>query len=138
MSERIDNFCKSLAEKLNNVEGRMNNLKTRVESAPKEAQDALRKQLDAAQRKITAQKQAIEKARTNAGNWIEQKKSEAGAAVDQWKANREANKLAARADRAEEFAASEIEIAAATIDDAEQAVLEAVIARMDADAVGVK
>jgi membrane protein involved in colicin uptake len=135
MSERIDNFCKSLNEKLNNVEGRMNALKTRVNSAPKEAQDALRRHLDAAHQKLEGQKKAIEQARTNAGNWVAQKKSEGAAAIEQWKADREAKKLAHRADEAESYAAAEIEIAAATIDEAEQAVLEAIVARMDADSV---
>lgn len=68
-------------------------------------------------------------------NWVDQKKAQAKATVDQWKADHEARKLANRADRAEEYAAAAILVAVASIDEAEQAVFEAITARLDAEAV---
>ena len=64
---------------------------------------------------------------------IDLKKAEAKSTIDDWKAKREAKKLAHRADRAEEYAAATIRVALASLDEAEQAVLEAVGARLDAD-----
>jgi tellurite resistance protein len=66
-------------------------------------------------------------------NRIDQKKAEAKSTIDDWQANREARKLAHRADRAEEYAAATIRVALAGLDEAEQAVLEAVGARLDAE-----
>ncbi len=52
-----------------------------------------------------------------------------------WQAKQETQKLKARADRAEAYAADAITYAVAAIDRAEEAILGAVVARMDADAV---
>jgi hypothetical protein len=59
--------------------------------------------------------------------------SETKEAVKDWKAKRETKKLNSRADRAEEYAADSIDYAIAAIDQAEEAILDAVIARCDAD-----
>jgi cobalamin-dependent methionine synthase I len=70
-------------------------------------------------------------------DWADQKKAEAKATVDSWKANHEAKKLARRADRAEEYAAAVVQVAVASIDEAEQAVFEAISARLNAEAIPV-
>ena len=137
MNERVNKFCTSLQNKLNDLEGRMKSLKTNLQSAPKQAEDALYKQLEQAQQKVQSQKQAVTKARTNLQNWADQKKAEAKATVNQWKTDHEARKLDNRADRAEQYAAAAIEVAVASIDEAEQAVLEAIAARLDAEMVPV-
>jgi membrane protein involved in colicin uptake len=137
MSERINTFCTSLQTKLNNLEGRMKSLKTNLQSAPKQAGDALHKQLEQAQKKVQSQKQAFAKARASVQNWADEKKAEAKATVNQWKAEHDARKLDNRADRAEEYAVAAIEVAVASIDEAEQAVFEAIAARLDAEAVPV-
>jgi len=135
MSERIDKFCHSLQTKLNDLEACMTSLKTKLQSAPKQAEEALHKQLDQLQRKVESQKQAVAKAKTSVQNWIDHKTAEAESTINDWKAKRETKKLAHRADRAEEYAAAAILVAAATLDEVEQAVLEAVSARRDADAI---
>jgi len=137
MSERVNKFCASLQSKLNNLEDRMTSLKTSLQSAPKQAEDALHKQLDHAQHKVESQKQAVAKARTSVQNWADKKKAEAKATIDSWKVRHEARKLEKRADQAEEYAAAAILVAVSSIDEAEQAVLEAIAARLDADAVPV-
>jgi hypothetical protein len=53
--------------------------------------------------------------------------------VNAWKAKRETRQLKARADRAEAHAADAVDFALATIDEAEEAILDAVVARIDAD-----
>ena len=50
------------------------------------------------------------------------------------KASRETRKLNARADRAETYAADTIDFAVASIDEAEDAILESAVARIDTDA----
>jgi hypothetical protein len=53
--------------------------------------------------------------------------------VADWKCRRDVAKLQDRADRAERCAVATIEVAAAAIDEAEQASLEAWLARVDTD-----
>ena len=53
--------------------------------------------------------------------------------IEEWKAKREHEKLVARADRAEDYAATAIIIALAAVEEAEIAILEAVAARIDAE-----
>ena len=113
----------------------MTSLKTKLQAAPAQAEEELHKQFDQLQRKVESQKQAVAKAKTSVQNWIDQKKVEAKSTINDWKAKRETKKLTNRADRAEEYAAAAILVAAATFDEAEQAILEAVSARRDADAI---
>jgi chromosome segregation ATPase len=135
MSERVDKFCAALQNKLNDLENRMNSLKTNLKSAPKQAEETLHKQLSQSQKKAESQKQTIEAAKTSVRNWLDQRKADATATVEQWKAQHETKKLTQRADRAEEYAAAAIQVAGSSFDEAEQAILEALVARIDADAV---
>jgi len=137
MSERINKFCTSLQNHLNALEARAISLKASLQAASGHAEDALRKKLDQAEKKVQSQKEAVARAKVSVQNWLEQKKTEAQATVDHWKANHEAKKLAHRADKAEEHAAAAIILAQVTLDEAEHAVLEAIAARLDADAVTV-
>jgi membrane protein involved in colicin uptake len=137
MSERIDKFCQNLQTRLNDLESRALALKASVRSAPQQAEEALHKQMEQLQKKIDSQKKAASKARTEIESWLDQKKAESKATVEQWKAKHEAKKLAHRADRAEEYAMAAFVVALASVDEAEHALLEAIAARIDADAMPV-
>ena len=126
MSDRVNKFCDSLQSRLNDLEDRIESLRTSVRSAPKQAHDALHEQLDQVQQKVEAQKQAVAKVRSRVHDWANEKTAEVKATVHQWKVNREARKLAHRAERAEEYAATAIEVAVLSVDEAEQAVFEAI------------
>ena len=67
--------------------------------------------------------------------WVEQKKTMTQDKIVQWKEQRDAKRLGAGADLAEHYAAAAMEIAAAAVDEAERAAVEAVVARMDANGV---
>ena len=61
---------------------------------------------------------------------IEAKKGETRSQIDEWKTNREHKKLENRAQDSEDYAAWAVYVAAASIDEAEAATLEAIEARM--------
>lgn len=134
MSERVDKFCDSLRERLNALEGRIQSVKTDVKALPAKAEKALREKLDEARTKIQAQKARVEKARLDLKTRADQKVAETVEAINEWKAKREVRKLNARAERAELYAEAAMVLALASIDEAEEAVLDAVAARKDADA----
>jgi len=133
MSERVDKFCDGLRERLNAIEGRIQSVKTDVQAMPAKADKALRDKLDEARTKVEAQKQRVVKARADLKAWTDQKVAETKEAISEWKAKREARKLNARADRAEAYAEATVMLALASLDEAEEAILDAVAARKDAD-----
>lgn len=98
---------------------------------------SLQEKLDEVRHKGEAAKQAVTEARTNLEQWVKEKKAEAKSTIDRWVENRETQKLAARAQKAEDYAGIAIVIAQASIDDAERMVLEAIAARREAEAVTV-
>ncbi|MCI0362381.1 MAG: hypothetical protein L0219_00775 [Phycisphaerales bacterium] len=137
MSERVDQFCSSLQQKLNDVEEHMNSLKANLEAVPQKAAGDLHRLRNRAKQNLESQRQAIDKAKASVRDWATQQKAEAQTTIDEWKTNHQAKKLAHRADRAQEYAAAAVQLAAWDLDEAEQAVFEAIVARMDADAVPV-
>lgn len=134
MSERVDKFCSGLRERLNAIEGRIQSIKTDVQALPAKAEKALQQKLDEARTKVEAQKQRVEKARSDLKVWSDQKVAETKEAISEWKAKREGRKLNARAERAETHAEAAVILALASIDEAEEAILDAIAARKDADA----
>ena len=133
MSDKVSKFCASVHGKLETLEGRMDSLKLNVGST----WHFLQEKLDEVRHKGEATKQAVAEARANLEQWVTEKKAEAKGTIDQWVNNRETQKLTARAQKAEDCAGIAIEIAQASIDDAERMVLEAIVARRDAEAVTV-
>jgi exonuclease VII large subunit len=135
MSERVDQFCNKLRDRLNTIEGRLQSVKTNVDALPAKAEKALRQKLDETQTKLQSQKERVEKARVDLKTRAEQKVAETKEAINEWKAKHETRKLNARAERAEAYAEAAVVNALASIDEAEEAFLDAVAARMDADEV---
>jgi DNA repair exonuclease SbcCD ATPase subunit len=135
MSARVDKFCDNLRDRLNAIEARVESAKANVQTLPGKVEKAMQDKVDEARANLHAQIERIEKTRADLKAWGEQKKAETQAMIREWKAKREAKKLNARADRAEAYAEAALTVALASIDEAEEAILDAVCARRDADAV---
>jgi len=134
MSVKVDQFCDKLRDRLNALEGQMQSVKTSVKDVPAKAEKAVREKLHQARTKLEAQKERVEKARVELKARADQKVAEVKEAINEWKAKHEVRKLNARAERSEAYADAAMVLALASIDEAEEAALEAVAARMDADA----
>jgi uncharacterized protein (DUF342 family) len=135
MSEKTDKFCDDLKAHLNAVEERLNRMKTSVQSAADEGREALEAKKRKVEADVEAEKHKVEEAKAKAKNWAEGKKAEVEADIDEWKKNREIHKLEKRAENAEEYAEAAILIAAAAVDEADYAILDAVASRLIADEV---
>jgi pantothenate synthetase len=105
-----------------------------LRTAPGEAADTLQAKLEQARQKLEARQEEVQDLREKAAQWLTAKKAEAKATIDEWVASREKDRLEARATRAAEYAAAAVVLAAAAIDEAEVATLEAVQARLLAEA----
>jgi DNA repair exonuclease SbcCD ATPase subunit len=135
VSAKVDQFCDRLRDRLNAIEGRLQSFKTSIRAMPEQAEQDLRDKLEAARAKVQAQKKGVDQARARLKAQAQQKVDESKEAVSEWQAKRETRKLNARADHAETYAADAIDNATASIDEAEEAILYAAVARLDADAV---
>jgi chromosome segregation ATPase len=133
MSAAVDQFCDKLRDRLNAIEGQLRTVKATIQSRSEEAGKALRGKLDEARAKLQAQKERVDQARANLKAMAEQKTAETKEAASEREADRATGNLEARADRAEAYAGEAITYALAGIDMAAEAVLDAVVARLDAD-----
>lgn len=133
MSAKVDTFCDDLRDRLNNVDTRLQAAKTNVQALAGKAEKTLRQTCDELHRKSQAEKERIERLRGSLKTKAQQKLAETKEIVSEWKARNETRKLNARADRAEAYAADAIEFAVAAVGEAEEAIVDAVVARVDAD-----
>jgi len=134
MGQSIDKFYENLRVKLTNTKSEFDGLKAKMEAEAQHADQEVRNHLDQVQKHIEQDRTKISAAQAEVKNWLEARKNETAAKIAEWKAKRETSQLQNRADRAERYAAASIDIALAAFDDAEQATLEAWLAREDADA----
>jgi predicted nucleic acid-binding Zn-ribbon protein len=133
MGEKIDKFTNDLREQLTTADNRLNDLKNQVESAGEESRDAIQAKIDQAKSALEEQKSKAEEGRQRVKSYLEADLAETNQDVHDWKQKRELHKLDKRAERRENYAADAIFIAAAAIDEANVAFLEALEARLDAE-----
>jgi glycyl-tRNA synthetase (class II) len=134
MSQRIDQFHHDLQLKLTNIGSGLEGLKAKISGKADRAEQDVRTHLDQVQRRIEQDRAKAVAAQAEMKNWIEQKKGATSKKIAEWKANHETAKLQNRADVAERYAAAAVDVTLAALDEAEQATLEAWLARADANA----
>jgi hypothetical protein len=134
MSQRVDKFCDGLRDRLNAMAAQVESVKVDIQALPGKAERALQEKVGEVRARLHGQKQRVEKARADLKVWAEEKQTETQATVRAWNATRESKTLNGRAERAEAYAEAAVIHALASIDEAEEAILDAVAARKDADA----
>lgn len=131
MNDEVRKFCESVHAKLETLEGRMDSLKLNIGTT----WHSLQEKLNEVRQHHEASRQPLSDARTSLELWFDENKDETKSTIDQWVRDRDTQQLAARAQKAEECAWIAIRIAEASIDDAERMILEAISAKLDAEAV---
>jgi hypothetical protein len=132
MSQQIDKFCEDLRLKLTNIESGLDSLKSKMEGKTQEAEKEVNIHLSALQKQMVQDRAKASAASAEVKAWIDNKKAVTAEKVAEWKAKRELGHLQNRADQAERYAHASITVAKAALDEAEQATLEAWLARADA------
>jgi tellurite resistance protein len=133
MSALIDKFTKQLHDDVEAVEERAKSLKKTIKSATKKTQDDIQSKLGEVKSNLEAKKHKFDEYRTELKTQFEQKEAEVKSNIEEWKTNREVEKLEHRADKSEEYAATAIAVAMLSMEEAEAATLEAICDRLDAD-----
>lgn len=134
MGQRIDQFGETLRNKLASVDSGLKDIKAKIDTKAEHAEQNVRSHLDGLQGRIKQDQKKVSAARAQVEDWVESRKVDTEAKIAEWKTNRETSKLQKRADKAEEYAAAAIVVSVAAVDEAEEAALEAYLARLDADA----
>jgi hypothetical protein len=133
MSHRIDLFCEDLRQKLTIIESGLQGLKAKIEANEVHAERDVRNHLDRVRKRIDQGRTNVCAAKAEVKSWAEDRNSITADKVAQLKIKRDVVKLPARANKAERYSVAAVKVATAAIDEAEQASLEAWLARADAD-----
>ena len=138
MAQRIDRFCENLRVKLTSVDSGLHSLKTKIEGKAQHAEQEARSHLAKVQKHIEQNREKVSASQAEVKEWVEARKTATADKIADWKAKHETSKLQNRADRAERYAAATVDVAMAAVDEAEEAALEAWLAREDADSAQAK
>jgi len=133
MSERIDQFCESLRVKLTHIDENLQGLKAKIDTEAKDADQVVRTHLASVKKRIEQGRAKATAAQNDMKKWLDERKATTDEKVAEWKAKLDQAKLRSRADSAKLYASAAALMASAAIDEAEQAALEAWLARKDAE-----
>lgn len=133
MGQRIDQFCENLRIKLTNIDDNMVALKANLDSNARNAEQDVRNRLIELNRHIDENRAKVAGAQAEIKKWAEERKAATSEKIAHWKAKLEVARLQTRAEAAEAYANAATIVAMAAIDSAEQASLEAWMARKDAE-----
>ena len=138
MGERIDQFCEDLRQKLTMADSGLEGLKAKISGKAAHVEQDVQSHLDRVHKRVEQGRSKTAAAQADIKEWADQKQTATGDRIAEWKANRELSKLQDRAAKAERYAAAASDVAVAALDEAEEASLEAWLARQDADAASAK
>ncbi|MGO4714676.1 hypothetical protein [Bradyrhizobium sp. 2TAF24] len=138
MGARIDQFCEDLRQKLTSADSGLDSLKAKIDGKVAHVEQDVQSHLDRVRKRVEQGRTKIAAAQADIQEWADQKKAATSDRIAEWKATRELDKLQGRADKAERYAAAASAVAVAALDEAEEASLEAWLARQDANAAQAK
>ena len=111
----------------------MRALKAKIDSKERTVEQDVQFRLDSVKKRIAQDRTKLEAAQADIKKWAEERKGATDEKIAEWKAKLEKARLKGRAEAAERYAAGAAVVALAAVDEAEQASLEAWLARKDAD-----
>ncbi len=111
----------------------MQALKAKIDGKARTAEQDVQSHLDSVKKRIAQEHTKLAAAQADIEKWGEERKAVTDEKIAEWKAKLEKAKLKGRAEAAERYAAGAVIVASAAVDEAEQASLEAWLARKDSD-----
>jgi DNA repair exonuclease SbcCD ATPase subunit len=127
-----DDLKKKLSEHIDAAKTKLDALKKDLNGMHQEDMQALQERCDQVRQRLDQQKERTRKMQEDIVNWKNEKVAHTQDAIGSWRQKREIKKLEARAERAEDNAVDMVTVAAFDFDEAEQAVLDAIVARYEA------
>jgi hypothetical protein len=131
MNDVVAKFCDNVHEKLETLQGRLDSLKLNIGAT----YHLLHEKVVEIRKAGEVRQLPMAEARASLEQWIQETRAEAKNRVERGIRNHEVQYLSERATRAEHCVEVAIMLAEASIDDAEWMILEAIAARLEAEAV---
>jgi len=128
---KLDALKKQFQGQLDGARKKLDEMKSKVASAREQDREELGKQRDEIHRRVEEQGKRMQELRDHLKDWQKEASTHTKETVTSWRQKLEVDKLRRRADRAEDSAADALVIAMLDVDAAEEAVLEAISARID-------
>jgi len=138
MGTRIDQFCEDLRQKLTIADSGLDGLKAKINGNAAHVVQDVQSHLNRVHKRVEQGRAKVAAAQVDVKEWAEEKKTATSDKIAEWKAKFEVSKLQDRADRAERYATAASAVAVAALDEAEEASLEAWLARQDANSAQAK
>jgi hypothetical protein len=133
MGARIDQFSEDLRQKLTMADSGLEGLKAKINGKATHVEQDVKSHLDRVHKRVEQGSAKIAAAQADIKDWANEKKTVTSDKIAEWKAKYDLSKLQGRADKAERYAAAASTVAIAALDEAEEASLEAWLARQDAN-----
>jgi len=122
-----------LSQQLDSAREKLEALKRDIVDMHAEDKETLRQKQQLIRQHLDEQKAKAQKLQADIQQWKEEKVSHTKEVVGNWRQQRELKKLEKRAERAESYALDLVTTAALDFEEAEEAVLDALSARLDAE-----
>jgi chromosome segregation ATPase len=122
-----------LTERIDEARDKLTALKNEVAGLHEEDMEALAQKREQVGKRLEELRQRAQKRQADIASWKQEKSTHTQDAIASWRRRREVEKLQRRADRARNYALDLVTVAASDFEEAEQAVLDALVARFDAE-----
>jgi hypothetical protein len=133
MGGAADELKQKLSQQIDAAKHKLELLKKDITDLHAEDMAALRERQSDIRERLNQHRSVAESIHGKIASWRSETRTRAVDAITSWEQRREIEKLEAHAKRAEDIALDMVSVAAHDFEEAEQAVLEALAARMEAD-----
>ena len=137
MGERSEELKQKLQSHIDAARAKLDAMKQELSSIHDEDIAALSQHRAEIRARLDEQRSRAQQLQTDIAKWKDEKVAHTQEAVSSWKQQREIRKLEARAASAESYAIDMVTYAALDFEQAEQAVFDALAARLDANAASM-
>jgi hypothetical protein len=131
MDTRVDQLCDDLRRKLNGIEQHVRDLKSKIERDREATIATIGEEIVVARAELKRAMDDAEAARVRMKAHLAEMKAAGEDQIEEWRRNREVEKLERWAEGAEAYAAWSLIVASKAIDEAELAAMQAIAARLE-------
>ena len=133
MAPETADLKQEISEQIDAAREKLEALKSDLSSVHEEDMAALQEHQKDIRARIEKQKERVQQRQSDIARWKSEKVAHTQEAIASWKQRREVDKLEARAERAKDYALDMVSAVVYDFEEAEQAVYEAVAARIEAE-----
>ena len=133
MADKAEDLKRKISEQIDAAKQKLDMLKRDIAGMHEQDMAALRERQTEIRARLEQQKSRAHQLQDRITNWKNEKQAQTIDAIASWKQKLELEKLERHAERAEDYALDMVTIAANDFEEAEQAVFEAIAARLEAD-----